>query len=79
MPAPLDLRTSLDEAERDTLLRALAECSGLVDPACALMGISRASAYRLIKKHGLVMRRAYVASLPANGCDAAPEETPDAV
>ena len=71
MSAPLDLRASLDEAERDTLLRALAESHGLIEPACELMGIARSSIYRLIKKHGLVLRRVYVATLPANGCEAA--------
>lgn len=56
--------------------------SKIVKEACALMGISQRSLYRLLKKHGVSMRRIYVASLPAMHApldtNPTPEETPNA-
>ena len=53
-----------------------------VEDACALMGVSIRTGYRLISKHGLHLRRMVVASLPPNHApldtSLAPEETPDA-
>lgn len=75
MSDSLQLSTVLFEAEHDCLLRALAEAHGILEDACALMGVSLRTGYRLIAKHGLHLRRMVVASLPAPTL----EETPDAL
>ena len=48
------------------MLQALAETHGILEDACALMGVSLRTGYRLIAKHGLHLRRMVVASLPPN-------------
>ena len=82
MSDTLNLHLALLEAERECLLQALAETHGILEDACALMGVSLRTGYRLIAKHGLHLRRMVVASLPPNHApldtSLAPEETPDA-
>ena len=60
-----DVRAARDAAERDTLLLALAETHGIVEHACQLMRVSRATAYAMIRKHGLTLERMVVARVPA--------------
>lgn len=44
---------SMQDAEREALEGALAECAGNVSEAVRKLGIGRTTAYRLMKKHGI--------------------------
>ncbi len=44
---------TLDELERQAIVRALAACGGKVTPAAKTLGIDRSTLYRKLKKYGL--------------------------
>lgn len=64
MADSLNLSTVLCAAEKECLLQALTETHGILEDTCTLMGVSQRSLYRLIHKHGLTVRRTFVASIP---------------
>jgi DNA-binding NtrC family response regulator len=57
VPAPAaasgDAALDLDTLERDTITRALAQHNGNVSRAAQALGLTRASLYRRMQKHGL--------------------------
>jgi two-component system NtrC family response regulator len=54
----LDLRTARLRAERDVLLRAVAQSNGTMATAAKLLGVSRPTLYSLLDAHGLAMEQA---------------------
>ena len=52
-PMPLNLREVRDNAEREAVQKALAQCDGNISQASALLGISRPTLYGLMDKHGI--------------------------
>jgi DNA-binding NtrC family response regulator len=56
-PSVALLREHAREEERRALLRALAEAGGNMTRAAAQLGRSRAAVYRLVAKHGVLLKR----------------------
>jgi DNA-binding NtrC family response regulator len=52
-PAVGEAALDLDTLERDTIARALAQHNGNVSRAAQALGLTRASLYRRMQKHGL--------------------------
>jgi two-component system NtrC family response regulator len=51
--APIDLKAALEHAECDAVSRAWAAAGGNVSRAASLLGVSRPTAYKLLRSHGL--------------------------
>jgi DNA-binding NtrC family response regulator len=52
-PAAGEMRHAVERAEREVILRALAEAGGNKSAACTLLGMSRRTFYRRMRKHGI--------------------------
>jgi len=48
-----EMRGAIERAEREVILRAIAEAGGNKSVACALLGMSRRTLYRRMQKHGI--------------------------
>ena len=48
-----EMRNEIDRAEREVILRALSESKGNKSVACRLLGMSRRTLYRRMRKHGI--------------------------
>lgn len=52
-PAPVDLRTAVEDAERAAILSALARADGAIGKAADLLGISRKNLWEKMRRYDM--------------------------